>query len=691
MSASTPSWLDPASPLALPGSAFSLLTRPKSKAAPALPPQRGNASAEHSQATSPPRPSLPAVTSTTPPSKAVSAEVTSAKPPSEAVSVEAGGAESEYQWNLFMLLRRSPLRPSLELQMEVIHDFWRERTGVHDASPDASLQALAEEANVEPPTLPPLYAPSAVGDGELTLGADGVPAPRQRRQRRRLGLASSSASAVSAAPAMDAVGAESGADAPPAEGSVSRLACLRARLAANAARRRLTKCVALVCRTLVLTTDTDKRWRSHWLRLLHSSQVAARGVVYPLIPWRLGLGVVRGCSIGCSDCVALAMLNDASWCMFLHSQGLRWASGQTSPRQGRVAYVAGYMHFHCRYVDALSPSHGLILCSSLCNSSACASILHHPVAMGTSKASKRRQANRPGRRERAAERGGEPAADAEALSSEEDQASSSSQLVDPALPPPETSRQCSSSDASALAWTVASDVLCRHATLVPPIPVQLRAQTMGPPARDLAALSPIGVMDTYMPVPEGLSCDHLDTLGTIGPHIYHLPFQDTLIPWSRRWLWGLRSPPALDDSADYVAGCVSDQRVAVHDVPHICSDSSPELIPAAEGLCSAFCLEEDPATDVIAAKVPHPTRLLVPLCHRLHATGLALQSPGPPQPQAGALLRFCTSTRSSRFRRRHGGHVQAHSTALCTCLGSWKLHPAPGFVSCTLSPTGWGP
>ena len=190
-----------------------------------------------------------------------------------------------------------------------------------------------------------------------------------------------------------------------------------------------------------------------------------------------------------------------------------------------------------------------------------------------------------------------------------------------------------------------------------------------------------------MPVPEGLSFDHLDTLGTIGPHIYHLPFQDTLIPWSRRWLWGLRSPPALDDSTDYVAGCVSDQRVDIHDVPHICSDSSPELIPTAEGLCSAFCLEEDPETNVIAAKVPHPTRLLVPLCHRQHATGLALQGPGPPQPQAGALLCFGTSTRSSRFRRRHGGHVQAHSTALCTCLGSWQLNPAPGFISCTLSPT----
>ena len=557
---------------------------------------------------------------------------------------------------------------------------------MHDASPDASLQALAAEAIVEPPTMPPLYH-SAEGDGELTLGADGVPAPWQRRQRRRLGLASSSASAMSAAPAMANVGAESDTAAPPADGSVSRLAYLRARLAANAARRRMTKCVALVCRTLVLASDTDKRKRSHWLRLLfiHSSQVVARGVVYPLIPWRLGLGVVQGCFTGCSDCVALAHLHDASWCMFLHSQGSRWASGQTSPRQGKVAYAAGCMHFHCRYVDALSPLHGLILCSSLHDSIACESLLYHPVAMGTSKASKRRQANRPGRRERAAERGGEPAADAEAPSSEEDHAPSSSQLVDPAPPFSETLRQCSSSGASAMAWTVASDVICRHATLVPPIPVQLRAQTMGSPARDVAALSPHGVMDTYMPVPEGLSFDHLDTLGTIGPHTYHLPFQDTLIPWSRRWLWGLRSPPALDDSAEYVAGCVSDQRVAIYDVPHIRSDSSPELIPAAEGLCSTFCLEEDPETEIITAKMPRDARLLVPLYHCFRATGLALQGPGPPQPQAGAVLHFCTYTCSSSFRRRRGGHVQAHSTALCTCLGPWKLHPAPGFVRCALS------
>ena len=93
-----------------------------------------------------------------------------------------------------------------------------------------------------------------------------------------------------------------------------------------------------------------------------------------------------------------------------------------------------------------------------------------------------------------------------------------------------------------------------------------------------------------MPVFEGLSFDHLDTLGRIGPRVYHLPFQDTLIPWSRRWIWGLRSPPALDDSTDLVEDYVSVQSVGLHDVHHTCLDSSPELIPAAEGLYSAFCL-----------------------------------------------------------------------------------------------------
>ena len=141
-----------------------------------------------------------------------------------------------------------------------------------------------------------------------------------------------------------------------------------------------------------------------------------------------------------------------------------------------------------------------------------------------------------------------------------------------------------------------------------------------------------------LPIPERISFDHLDTLGTIGPHIYHLPFQDTLLPWSRRWLWGLRSPPALDDATECVADYVSDQRVDVHGVHPVCPDSSPELIPAAEGMCSAFCLEEDAETAAAAAKVPHLSRLLVPLYHCLTATGSALQGPKTPRQQAGALF-----------------------------------------------------
>ena len=56
-----------------------------------------------------------------------------------------------------------------------------------DTSPDESLQVLAAETPVEPPTLPPLHATTAGGVAP-TLGADGVTAPWQRRQSRRLGL-----------------------------------------------------------------------------------------------------------------------------------------------------------------------------------------------------------------------------------------------------------------------------------------------------------------------------------------------------------------------------------------------------------------------------------------------------------------------------------------------------------------------
>ena len=51
---------------------------------------------------------------------------------------------------------------SLQLQMEVINDFWRERANTTATSPDESMQVLAAEAQVEPPTLP-----ASVGDWVL--------------------------------------------------------------------------------------------------------------------------------------------------------------------------------------------------------------------------------------------------------------------------------------------------------------------------------------------------------------------------------------------------------------------------------------------------------------------------------------------------------------------------------------------
>ena len=166
----------------------------------------------------------------------------------------------------------------------------------------------------------------------------------------------------------------------------------------------------MVCRTSALTADTGKRWHSHRLRLVSicSSQVAVRGVVSPLLLWCLGLGVVRDCSVSCRDCVAPASLDDACRCMSPPSQGLRWAFGQTSPLPSRVTTKLGHMHFSCRYQAV---PHRLIFGQSLISSFTRASISRPPVDMGTSKASKRRQANRPGgRRERAAERGGAPTA-----------------------------------------------------------------------------------------------------------------------------------------------------------------------------------------------------------------------------------------------------------------------------------------
>ena len=111
--------------------------------------------------------------------------------------------------------------------------FWRERAGA--------------ETTVEPPTLPPLGA-NADGEGVLAMGADGGPG---NGANQKMGLTLSSASAVSEAPAAAAVDDATGADAPPAEGSVSRLAYLRARLAA----KMLCRYAALRCSLLILASD----------------------------------------------------------------------------------------------------------------------------------------------------------------------------------------------------------------------------------------------------------------------------------------------------------------------------------------------------------------------------------------------------------------------------------------------------
>ena len=538
-STSPPSWLDPASPLAPPGSTFSLLTRPKHMAAPAVPLPHDNASAAHGSAPSSPRPLLPKVASTASSSSAVSAgslpehgpflrpkstapsssSLSTPAPLVEAAVEEGVAAEDCMAAPVDSVHAASPESTSsidteasctLELQMEVIHDFWRDRTTQSEASPDTAIQALAAETIVEPPTLPPLYA-NAEGEGVPDMGADGVPAPWQRRQRRRMSLSSTSAGPVTpAATAND----EAGTDAPPAEGSVSRLAYLRARLAANAARRRMTKRATFVRRALMPTNDVGQRWSSHRLHLIptHLSQVAVHGAICLLSVWGLGLGAL----VGGSDCVAMDLSPAACRCVSFTSQGLRWASGQTSPRPGKGASIMDCMPFHCHYNDAFCHACTLNIGSSLSHSSTYALIFRSHVAMGTSKASKRRQANRPGRRERAADRGAGPAADIEEQFTEVSQASSTSQLVEATLGSPETSWPRSSGDVSGLTWTTESAAICRHATLVPPIPLQLRASTLGPLAHEPAAFSSTDMLSMYVPVPEGLSFDHLDTLGHPG-------------------------------------------------------------------------------------------------------------------------------------------------------------------------------
>ena len=75
-----------------------------------------------------------------------------------------------------------------------------------------------------------------------------------------------------------------------------------------------------------------------------------------------------------------------------------------------------------------------------------------------------------------------------------------------------------------------------------------------------------------------------------------------LVIASRRAPLGLRSPPALDDSTDLIKDCGSMQSDGLRHFPPTCPDSSPELIPAAVGSCSTFCLEAE--ASVTASKEP---------------------------------------------------------------------------------------
>ena len=114
------------------------------------------------------------------------------------------------------------------------------------------------------------------------------------------------------------------------------------------------------------------------------------------------------------------------------------------------------------------------------------------------------------------------------------------------------------------------------------------------------------------------------------------------------------------------------RRDGLQGAPPTCSDSSPELIPAADGLCSAFCLDEAAEADVAASKELLPPHLQVSFCNRLSSTALVPQGPRPPRQQAGILLSFDVHTRSSCRRRRRGGGLPMHSTTHCAYLGFWR-------------------
>ena len=206
----------------------------------------------------------------------------------------------------------------------------------------------------------------------------------------------------------------------------------------------------MVCRTSTPTADMATRWMC--LVPIPSSQVAGHGVMSPLLLWCLGPGAVTDCRVSCRSCVTPASLDDACWCMSRLQPGLRWAIGRTSPSQSRVACAVDHVHHLYRCQAAPHHMHQLTVGQSMIIHLARTLITGPPASMGTSKASKRRQAQRPGRRERAVERGGAPAAGVEGSSAEEGPTSSSSQWLNMASSSAAASLPCSSDDHSVLAW-----------------------------------------------------------------------------------------------------------------------------------------------------------------------------------------------------------------------------------------------
>ena len=104
------------------------------------------------------------------------------------------------------------------------------------------------------------------------------------------------------------------------------------------------------------------------------------------------------------------------------------------------------------------------------------------------------------------------------------------------------------------------------------------------------------------------------------------------------------------------------------EVPPIWPDSSPELLPADDILCSTFCLDEEAEASITASKEPVFLRLPVLSCDDLSRSGFVQQGPGPPWRQAGPLLHLSSRARHSLHWHSDRGSMSLHSAAPC-CLG----------------------